>query len=94
MKLQYLTSNVLINNIIYQSENNIVTYYFEVLSTEKIISTRVDNKNAIKFIESTKELDDLIMSLMLIDPTVVKKLNKITWDYIENRSISFPFKLI
>ncbi|REF28188.1 hypothetical protein BDD26_3060 [Xenorhabdus cabanillasii] len=34
------------------------------------------------------------MFLMPIDTTVIKKLNKVTWDYIEGREVIFPVQLI
>lgn len=94
MKSRPLINNVIINNIIYDPNSQNITYYFDISSIEKIIKTKIDNKGGIKFISSTKEFDELIMSLLPIDPMLVKKLVRITWEYIEGKDVILPIKII
>lgn len=94
MKSRPLINNVIINNIIYDPNSQNITYYFDISSIEKIIKTKIDNKGGIKFISSTKEVDELIMPLLPIDPMLVKKLVRITWEYIEGKDVILPIKII
>jgi hypothetical protein len=94
MKSRPLINNVIINNIIYDPNSQNITYYFDISSIEKIIKTKIDNKGGIKFISSTKEFDELIMPLLPIDPMLVKKLVRITWEYIEGKDVILPIKII
>lgn len=94
MKSRPLINNVIINNIIYDPNSQNITYYFDISSIEKIVKTKIDNKGGIKFISSTKEFDELIMPLLPIDPMLVKKLVRITWEYIEGKDVILPIKII
>lgn len=94
MKSRPLINNVIINNIIYDPNSQNITYYFDISSIEKIIKTKIDNKGGIKFISSTSEFDELIMPLLPIDPMLVKKLVRITWEYIEGKDVILPIKII
>lgn len=94
MKSRPLINNVIINNIIYDPNSQNITYYFDISSIEKIIKTKIDNKGGIKFISSTNEFDELIMPLLPIDPMLVKKLVRITWEYIEGKDVILPIKII
>lgn len=94
MKSRPLINNVIINNIIYDPNSQNITYYFDISPIEKIIKTKIDNKGGIKFISSTKEFDELIMPLLPIDPMLVKKLVRITWEYIEGKDVILPIKII
>lgn len=94
MKSRPLINNVIIDNIIYDPNSQNITYYFDISSIEKIIKTKIDNKGGIKFISSTKEFDELIMPLLPIDPMLVKKLVRITWEYIEGKDVILPIKII
>lgn len=94
MKSRPLINNVIINNIIYDPNSQNITYYFDISSIEKTIKTKIDNKGGIKFISSTKEFDELIMPLLPIDPMLVKKLVRITWEYIEGKDVILPIKII
>lgn len=94
MKSRPLINNVIINDIIYDPNSQNITYYFDISSIEKIIKTKIDNKGGIKFISSTKEFDELIMPLLPIDPMLVKKLVRITWEYIEGKDVILPIKII
>lgn len=85
---------VQIIKIDYDTDSKQIIFYFQSDDGEKIFSTTAENKGGIKFISSSAELEEFLMSLMLIDPQVIKNINKITWDYIEGREVIFPIQLV
>lgn len=45
-------------------------------------------------LEYSDELEAFLMSLMPIDPRVSKKLNALSWSYVEGASVKFPVALV
>lgn len=96
MKLPCLNNyGVKIIKIDYDSDSKKIIFYLLSGEDEKKFSASAENKGGIRFISSTPaELEEFLMSLMVIDSQVIKKFNKIVWDYIEGREVKFPIQLV
>lgn len=96
MKLPCLNNDgVKIIKIDYDSDSKKIIFYLLSGEGEKKFSASAENKRGIRFISSTPaELEEFLMSLMAIDSQVIKKFNKIVWDYIEGREVKFPIQLV
>ncbi len=94
MKSPYSNDKVEMIRIDYYFDSKKIIFYFLSGQDKKIFTTTAENKGGIKFIASSAELEGFLMSLMIIDSQVIKKINKIAWDYIEGRPVNFPVKLI
>lgn len=94
MKSPYLSNDsVKVEQINYDAESNEITFYFLSAESKNKFTTTAKNKDGIKFIASSTELEGFLMNLIPKDPHVIKKFNKMTWDYIEGKEITFPFQL-
>lgn len=95
MELQCLNnSKTKIINIDYCPDSKVIIFCFLSGDDGKKFSTTAENKGGIKFISSTAELDEFLMTLMIRDSQIIKRINKIAWDYIEGREVTFPIQLV
>ncbi|WP_380184875.1 hypothetical protein [Kalamiella sp. sgz302252] len=95
MKSPYLNNDsVKIEQIKYDAESNEITFCFSSDGSKNIFTTTAQNKDGIKFISSSEELEFFLMNLMIEDPQIIKRLNKMAWDYIEGKEMTFPIQLV
>lgn len=95
MKSPYLNNDsVKIEQIKYDAESNEITFCFSSGESKNIFTTTAQNKGGIKFISSSEELEFFLMNLMAQYPQLIKRFNKVTWDYIEGKEMTFPIQLV
>lgn len=95
MKSPYLNNDsVKVEQIKYDAESNEITFCFSSGESKCTFTTTAENKGGIKFISSSAELEKFLMDLITKDPQVIRRLNKMTWDYIEGKEITFPIQLV
>ncbi|EOF6202504.1 hypothetical protein ACK1ES_004566 [Salmonella enterica] len=71
-----------------------VDYFFDINGEGKMFTAKIFIIQDIKGTEYSEEFDAFLMSIMPLQPKILKILGALTWDYIEGRSVKFPTRLI
>lgn len=94
MGIPSISSNVVVQSISYSSINSEMIYVFLVDGVKFEFSGRLHSDSGMQGLEYSDELEAFLMSLMPIDPRVSKKLNALSWSYVEGASVKFPVALV
>lgn len=94
MVIPSINSKVFVQSIVYSDITSEITYFFSYDGIESEYSGRLHDNLGIKGIECSDELETFLMLLMPRDPHVSKKLNVLSWDYVEGAVLNFPVVLI
>lgn len=86
--------NIDLLSINYVSQTNVINYCLSIQGEAEYFSAEIFDTKGIRGIAYTDGLDELIMSVMLLQPKISKILGEITWDYIEGREVTFPIQLV
>ena len=90
MATQFTSNDVLVLSITTSKTSNKIAYTFSLNDIKHTFSGKLHNKNEIRGIEYSDNLEKFINSLMQIDHEVSKKLSSITWTHVNENTISFP----
>lgn len=93
MATQFTSNDVLILSIIASRTSNKIAYTFSLNGIKYTFSGRLHNKQEIRGIEYSDNLEKFINSLMQFDHKISKKLSSITWTHVNENAISFPVLL-
>lgn len=94
MVIPSISSKIFVQSIVYSDITSEIIYVFSNDGIESECSGKLHNNLGIKGIEYSEELEAFLMLLMPIDPRVSKKLNALSWGYVEGAILSFPVVLI
>ncbi|WP_436859260.1 hypothetical protein [Citrobacter tructae] len=94
MDTAFTNHNMVLLSINYASQANIVDYCLSIQGEVKYFSAKIFDTKGIRGIAYTDGLDELIMSVMPLQPKISRILGEITWDYIEGREVIFPIQLV
>lgn len=94
MGIPSISSNVVVQSISYSSISSEVIYVFLVDGAKFEFSGRLHSSSGIQGLEYSDELEAFLMSLMPIGPRISKKLNALSWSYVEGASVKFPVALV
>ncbi|QEM92211.1 hypothetical protein FEI17_16940 [Kosakonia radicincitans] len=78
----------------YESQTSVVYYCLSVQGKAEYFSAKISDNKGIRGIAYTDGLDELIMSVIPLNPKISRVLGEITWDYIEGREVIFPIQLV
>lgn len=87
-------NNAYLLSISYDRLNDIVKYCLSVGGELRTFSASTSADKKIKCITYIDGFDELIMSLMPLQPKIPSIIGRITWDYIAGREVILPFRIV
>ncbi|GKX58668.1 hypothetical protein [Leminorella grimontii] len=78
----------------YEKSTDIINYCFNVNGEVKNFSAKPFDVKGIRGISYTDGLDELLMSVMPLQPKISRILGYLTWDLIDGRDVALPVRLI